>query len=162
MHRALLGFVSLVSLVTGGCGYRFVSDAPLLPESIRSVRVPLLDNRTFEPGLEAIFTQALRDQLGRIGVLGGEASDGAVTGELLSLTFDPVQPGRLASYRLNAAAVLRLEKDGRVLATTRVSGVDQFLSGAGSLESDANRGAAIRRLAASMMRDGYERLRTDF
>lgn len=162
MRRRLIALPLMGLTVLSGCGYRFASDAPLLPESIRSVRVPLLINRTYEPGLETVFTQAMREQLGRVGVLGGEASDGSITGELLTLTFDPVQPGRLASYRLNAAAVLRLEKDGQVLATTRVNGVEQFLSGAGPLESDANRGAAIRRLAASMMRDGYERLRTGF
>lgn len=163
MVRASGGVAAAVlGLLTVGCGYRFVAAQPLLPESIRAVSVPMLQNRTYEPGLEAIFTQALREQLGRLGVLGGEASDGVVTGELLTLTFDPVQPGRLASYRLNASALLRLEKDGQVLATTRINGTDQFLSGAGPLESDANRGAAIRRLAASMMRDGYDRLRTGF
>ena len=127
---------------------------------MRSVRAPLLVNRTFEPQAEAIFTQSLREQLGRAGVLGGSASDGQIRGEILSLSFDPVQSGTLASYRLSATAALHLERQGKVLASTRVTGIEELLAGAGPLETDANRGAALRRLADSMMRDGYERLRT--
>ena len=45
-----------------------------------------------------------------------------------------------------------------VLAETVVSGNEDYPSGADLLLTEANRSAALRRLAEQMMREGYERL----
>jgi hypothetical protein len=68
-----------------------------------------------------------------------------------------------ASYQASAVVLLRLERDGRVLAETEVSGTEDFLPGTAGvsgdvLEAEANRQAALHRLAETLMREGYDRL----
>jgi hypothetical protein len=160
-------------LVAGlGCGYRFVPRDATLPEGVRSVCAPIFLNETPEPGLEALFTRALRQELGRAGTLGDGAAcearlEGVVTGVYSSPTIltEPTiengqeRPPQLASYRAFAEARLRLMKDGRVLAETTVSGTEDYLPGSGDvLEAEANRQAALHRLSETLMREGYERL----
>ena len=54
---------------------------------------------------------------------------------------------------------LRLVKEGQVLSETVVSGTEDYLQGRGNvLEAEANRQAALARLAETLMRDGYDRL----
>lgn len=167
--------------LAGGCGYRFVARGGGLPEGVGQLCAPVLVNRTAEPGLEAIFTQELREQLVRAGTLGASGHcDAVIEGEILSVgsepniateevlaneaTGTPGRPRQTASYRATVAAVLRLKKDGQVLTEAQVSSFDDFLPGPDGqgdvLESEASRSAALRRLAATLMREGYDRLAT--
>jgi hypothetical protein len=147
-------------LLSCACGYRFAAPGGALPEGVRSVQAPVFDNRTAEPAAEVLFTQALREQLARAGVLGADASEATVLGSLEAVSGAPVfaTPGKLPTYRLNAAVKLRLLKGERVLVETDVNGAEDYLSGADLLLTEANRAAALRRLAETMMREGYERL----
>lgn len=154
-------------LLVSGCGYRFVAPGGALPGDLRAVRAPVFENRTAEPTAELWFTEAFRDQLQRAGVLGGDAAEGVVDGVVESIAGYPVlvpvaskpgEPPRLPAYRLSAAVRLTLSKEGRVLATTTVGGTEDYPSGADVLLTEANRSAALRRLAEQLMREGYERL----
>jgi len=150
-----------------GCGYRFTAGGAGLPEGIRSVCAPLLVNQTSEPGLEVAFTESLRMQLLRAGVAGGPGvCTGEISGELSSLTANPTvltQAGAPASYRIQALVRLRLTRGDRVLSETTLSGTEEYLPPPASapadvLQAEAQRQAALLRLAEEMMRDGYERL----
>ncbi|MFZ5468209.1 MAG: LPS assembly lipoprotein LptE [Myxococcota bacterium] len=142
-----------------GCGYRF--GGGVLPGGGREVFAPVFVNHTSEPGLETLFTEAFRQQLGRAGIDGGEGSSTRVEGEVMATFGAPTiltTDGRLASYRVHATVRLRLVKAQDVLAQTEVSGSEDYLPGADVLASESNRQAALRRLAESLMRDGYENL----
>src|SRR4051812_21843806 len=98
--------VVAVVLVLSGCGYRFVAGPATLPENIRVVNAPVFRNHTSEPGLQAVFTQALRSQLTRAGVSSSEHAEAELSGEIISVWMAaPVleqRPGSeptLASYR---------------------------------------------------------------
>ncbi|WP_434389384.1 LPS assembly lipoprotein LptE [Melittangium boletus] len=164
-----------------GCGYRFTPRSAGLPEGVRSVCAPIFRNDTPEPALEALFTRVLRLELVRAGVLGAEgACDATIEGVVAgvgsapTIVTDPVYDGntrvaepRLASYRASATVVLRLRKDGGVLSETVVTGNEDFLPGTASvsgdiLEAEANRQAALHRLAETLMREGYDRLASDW
>lgn len=155
MTRPLILLLTLCA-----CGYRFTAPGGALPEGIRAVRAPVFDNRTSEPTAEIFFTQAFREQLTRAGTLGGDEAEAVVEGALESVSGAPLLTGaaRLPTYRLSASVRLRLQTGGRVLAETMVSGSEDYLSGADVLLTEANRSAALRRLAETMMREGYERL----
>ena len=73
---------------------------------------------------------------------------------------EQAQPATLASYRAYATVVLRLVRDGQVVAETAVSGSEDFLPGReGDItEAEAYRQAAIERLSDALMREGYDRL----
>lgn len=163
--------ISLCLLIATACGYRFVRAGENLPEGIQSVCAPMLMNRTSESALETIFTQSLREQLTRAGVLGGTGScEASLEGEILGVGasptilgfadagFDRAQELRLASYRTTVVVRLHLIKGGRILRATEVAASEDFLPGAELLDSEANRQAALRRLADELMRDAYERL----
>lgn len=156
----------LAVLLLLGCGYRFTAPGGALPEGIRAVRAPMFDNKTGEPTAEVFFTEAFREQLTRAGTLGGDAAEAVVVGSLENVSGAVVLAGidrssglnKLPTYRLSAAVRLTLQQGGRVLADVSVSGAEDYLSGADVLLTEANRSAALRRLADSMMREGYERL----
>jgi hypothetical protein len=156
--------LSALALVAAfGCGYRFTAGGAPLPEGIRAVQVPIFANKTAEPGLETAFTQAMRLQLARAGLDSPPNAEAQIEGEILAVSAAPtlVTPtGSLASYRLSVSARLRLVKSGRTLSNVQINGAEDYLPGVDVLESEANRAAALQRLAQTLMRDGYDRLAT--
>src|SRR5919106_382505 len=100
LRRVLL--VGIAALVAG-CGY---SVRGHLPADVKTVAVPILQNRTTKPAVETEMTRALADAFatdGRLRVVSRDAADsvleGEVTGyELVSIAFDPAANVRL--YRL--------------------------------------------------------------
>jgi len=158
----------LLAFLLAGCGYRFTAGGAPLPEGLRSVCAPVFLNQTAEPALGVLFTEALRTQLLRAGVAGGQGTcTGTIDGEVLSVSAGPTVlsnqvPPNPVSYRLQVTAQLRLRKDDRVLSAVTISGSEDYLTATGStadvLAPEAQRQAALRRLAETLMRDGYERL----
>lgn len=148
-----------------GCGYRFTSGGAALPEGIRQVYAPVFVNKTPEPGLEAIFTQAMREQLVRAGVAGDSSSQAQLLGEVRAVSGAGAIvtiKNTLASYRLNAQIAIKLRNKGADVPNSAVvvDGQEDYLPGKNVLESEANRNAALRRLSESLVRDAYDRLAT--
>jgi hypothetical protein len=91
-RRTLLGLLAAGAL--GGCGYSFRSH---LPPHLRTIAVPVLRNRTSEPGIENFVTSALVEAFainGRLRVVRSEQADSILDGEVLgfeiqSIAFDP-------------------------------------------------------------------------
>src|SRR5262249_37808923 len=116
-----------------------------------------------EPGLESIFTQAMREQLVRAGVAGESSSEAQLLGEVQAVSGAPTiitTKGTLASYRLYARIAIRIRKNGLDVPNSGVSvdGQEDYLPGKTILESEANRSAALRRLSESLAREAYDRL----
>lgn len=148
----------LLCCLLSACGYRFTAPNSALPV----VQVPTFENKTAEPTLELIFTQAARDQLHRAGRLGGETADGTLRGTVLTVTGGPFMTaptlGRQPGMRLTISVAFTLEKAGRALGNTVVTSSEEFPSGADVLLTESNREAALRRLADSVVREALERL----
>jgi hypothetical protein len=147
-----------------GCGYKFTAGGAALPEGLGSVCAPVFSNHTAEPGLELVFTQALRARLIHLGASRGPC-DGELRGEVLAVSGAPTvvsSKGQLASYRVVATLRLRLYRGERLLGETDVSGAEDYLPALDAygdvLRVEANRQAALRRLAEALAREGYERL----
>jgi hypothetical protein len=152
----------LLGVLLLSCGYRFTAGGGSFRGGIRRAYVPVLTNRTPEPGLEAIFTQSLREQLVRAGSAGDSSSEAQIVGEVLAVSGSPTlsTAGGLASYRLSATVALRLINKGVDVPNSwvQVSAQEEYLPGGNVLQSEANRSAALRRLADAVMRDAYDRL----
>lgn len=163
MKRALSVTVCLAAL---SCGYHFTAAGAGFPQGIHKVFAPVIVNRTAEPGLEGTFTEALREQLARGGHLGGEGSEGRLEGELLAVNAAVAQlaPGTSGAltYRVSAVLRVRLYKDQTLLAQTDVTGSEDYLPALRPdvLTTEANRQAAIRRLASALATDAVARLQT--
>ena len=160
-HAALLAF-----LAHTGCGYHFTAAGAGFPQGIHKVFAPVIVNRTTEPGLEGVFTEALREQLARGGYLGGEGSEGRIEGELLQVSAAVAQlaPGTSGAltYRVVAVLRIRLFRGQTLLAQTDVAGSEDYLPALRPdvLTTEANRQAAIRRLASALATDAVTRLQT--
>lgn len=166
MKRSLPALVWLAVLAQSSCGYHFTAAGAGFPQGIHKVFAPVIVNRTTEPGLEGVFTEALREQLARGGYLGGEGSEGRLEGELLSVSggvaqLAPATSGAL-TYRVVAVLRVRFFRDHTLLAQTDVIGSEDYLPALRPdvLTTEANRQGAIRRLASALATDAVARLQT--
>ena len=99
------------ALVAGGCGYSLRSS---LPPGIKTIHVPVLENRTQEPGIEDFITQALTQAVvtsGRVRMTGAAAADAILSGQiveysLIALSFD--RTANVTQYRLRLGLALTL------------------------------------------------------
>lgn len=149
------------ALAVSGCGYRVLRPSSGLPEGIAQAWVPMADNLTAEPQAEVLVTQALRERLGRAGALGDSMADAKVKASLEAVSVGVLvaSPNVLPSYELTGVLALRLERGGRVLTSARVVEREGYLSGADVLLTEANRQAALRRLAETLAKEGWDALR---
>ncbi len=167
--RVLL-LLAAFALSASACRYRFAA-VGALPGGLTQVRAPVFQNHTAEPGLESLFSGALRQELSRMGVEPEAGAEAELSGEVLGLwggptvSTTPTQtpegvnvPARLASYRLFASVRLRLHKGGQTLAQVDVVGAEDFLPGDDVLGTESNRQAALHRLSLRLMREGLDRL----
>ncbi|HEY3445924.1 MAG TPA: LPS assembly lipoprotein LptE [Myxococcales bacterium] len=178
MRRVLASAILCAGLFA--CGYRFTAGGGALPGGARTLYVPVFKNATAEAGLEGPFTDALRQELARWGREGGELSDATAVGEITLIgggpaiatnTFSPdtgVFLAVAASYQVVATVVVRVMKGGAQVAQTTVTGGEDYLPrradvtanapATGVLEAEANRRMALRRLAATLMKQAYQNL----
>jgi hypothetical protein len=151
-----------------GCGYHFTAGGPTMASGSRPIFVAMVVNKTSEAGLEVVFTEALREQLGRTGVLGGENSPAHLEGEILAVSAAPIvlssssapRPSQALSYRVSVVLRVKLFRGPELLTQTDVSGQEDYLQGQRPdiLSVESNRVAALKRLATDLSRDAYVRL----
>ena len=106
--RAAALLVAVAALA--GCGYSLRGN---LPDDVKTVAVPLFANRTPEPGVENLLTQAVVEAFaknGRLRVVQPAAADSILEGEVVgyrleALAFDPRESIR--QYRLVVTLNLR-------------------------------------------------------
>lgn len=162
--RKALGLAVLLS----ACGYNFTAGGAPIAGGTRPIFVPTLVNKTSEAGLEVVFTEALRDQLGKVGALGGENSPAHIDGEILAVSAAPAvisassapRPSQALSYRVAVVLRVKLYRGSELLTQTDVSGAEDYLQGQRPdiLSVESNRVAALKRLAAALAQDAYVRL----
>src|SRR5262249_49731974 len=158
-------------LVALACGYRFIGTGEGLPDGVDSVYAPMVVNATAEPGLEAVFTEALRQQLMHAGVLGGKGASAVLQGEVTLLGTGPALvrtvaagAGGSATYRASATLRLKLTRGGQLLAQAEASGSEDFLPDTPPsvpmprgqndiLVLESQRQVALRRLAEQLTQD---------
>lgn len=146
----------LVMLLSTACGYKLVGRETHLPQGVASIAIPTFKNRTLEPGIEILFTQAflrefLRDQ--RVKVVCREEADAILEGVIKSYEYYSVaydRSGLASEYRATALIDLTLRKrSGEVIwkendlsetKTYRVSNVTAL--------SESNKNRALREIAA--------------
>lgn len=154
----------VVGLLLSACGYRFTAPNASLPAGLTAVQVPMFENKTADPSIELVFTQAARDQLQRAGRLGGDTAEGTLRGTVLTISGGPFMSaptlGRQPGMRVTVGVLFVLEKQGREVARTAVNFAEEFPSGADVLLTESNREAALRRIADSAVREGLERLQS--
>ncbi|OGW63369.1 MAG: hypothetical protein A2638_04330, partial [Nitrospirae bacterium RIFCSPHIGHO2_01_FULL_66_17] len=116
--RGALAAMVLMTMAGTGCGYSAVSTPPV--GEVRTVAVPLFDNRTFEPLLEARLTERVKARLVSTGpwrlvnrpgvadlVIVGTVTDFGVT----AVSFDATH--RALEQRVTITVEITAERRGR-------------------------------------------------
>jgi hypothetical protein len=112
-RQALL---ALASLGAGACGYSLAGRGAFLPDYIRTIGIPLFENRTGIVTVEQMFTEKVRVEFqsrGRYAVQPTEAgADGVVRGEITGISAVPAAFGnqQLATrYRFTVSVGVKFE-----------------------------------------------------
>lgn len=109
MRRLCVVFA--IALLLAGCGYSFRGS---LPPHIRTVAVLVLENKTQQPGVEALITNALVEAMvssGRLRLVKAEEADAILSGAVVGYTIESVAFDRSANvteYRLHIVLNLTL------------------------------------------------------
>ncbi len=110
MRPRTLAVAAVLVALAGGCGYSLHGN---LPGRVRTVAVPVFTNRTSEPAIESLLTQAVVEAFatnGRLRVVKPEEADAILEGEVVgyeiqALAFDP--RASIRQYRLVVTMNLR-------------------------------------------------------
>lgn len=146
--RKLLPLAAAAAFL-GGCGYALVGKGSALPPDIRSVSIPLFENRTGEPELDIVFTRVLRDEFIRDGRLkvAESSPDSTLRGAILAYTLRPLAYDErkvVTQYAVDLTVEVAhtAESDGRKLIRQRVQTTWQYDVDASVTESESQRAAA--------------------
>jgi len=162
-RRIFLIFTFL--LLLAGCGYQNLSRQP----ADFSVYFPVLTNRTMEPGVEVILTNAITEELLRSGIpLAGEKdADYLLSGTVASyqkrpLSFRSDDQKEVNQYRLEVTILMKISPSPSILSpegrgrgegsVSLASSSNYFLTGSFS-RSEA---AALKMLASDLARKSVE------
>lgn len=106
----------LASLGTGACGYSLAGRGSFLPAYIRTIAIPLFENRTPFATVEQLFTEKVRVEFqsrGRYAVQpAAPGADGVVRGDITGISAVPAtfNDGQLATrYRFTVSVAVRFE-----------------------------------------------------
>jgi Lipopolysaccharide-assembly len=141
------------------CGYQ-VARPGELPKG-QAIRVAAFQNYTAQVEAGGLFATALRAELEARGKLAPDGSTAPeLTGELLSLASTPSALGAqgASAYNLAAAVRVRLREGSAVVYEDQIGLGEDYLAGIDVLGTEANRRAALRRLARSISRELLERM----
>ena len=119
--------VLAVSLALWGCGYGFRGTVSYLPPEIKTVAIPFLTNRTGEPNLDVILTQALIKEFNRSKLLKLSRAGGAdviLNGTINSLSegavaYEDIRTALQRRITLSVSGELRATADNKVFWTNR-------------------------------------------
>ena len=140
-------------LLLSGCGYQNLTRQPI----DFSVYFPILANRTMEPGVEVVLTNAITEELLRSGIsiVGEKDADYLLSGTVISyvrvpLSFRSDDPKEVDQYQLEV--VVRMDITPPARSTNLTASGNYFLAGPFS-RSEAD---VLKTLASNLARKSTE------
>ncbi len=92
--RTIWGGLVIAAVVSAGCGYSLAGRGSFLPDHIRTVGIPQLENRSTFLQVEQVLTEKIRAEFigrGRYRVVAeATASDAVLIGEISGISVEPV------------------------------------------------------------------------
>lgn len=77
-------------IMISGCGYTFSKGGTILPQEIRRIAIPLVDNQTVETDLGRLLTDALREEFEKYGAV-QIAEEASESDAILSVVIEDVR-----------------------------------------------------------------------
>jgi len=127
----------------------------------QDIRVAAFQNYTAQVEAGGVFAAAIREELASRGRLAPEGASGPeLTGELLSLASTPSALGAQGAFAFSLSATVRVRlRDASAVVYEDQAGLgEDYLAGVDVLGTEANRRAALRRLARNLSRELLQRM----
>ncbi len=172
MGRSRWGVLALsLLLCCSSCGYRFSADGTDLDPSLRTVSVPVFENLTAEPGIEAIFTGALRQEFltkSRLRLVSESEADAVFIGQIRRLSTTDVAHRKAQDTvltRLTVTLDVRCvdRKTGTILWQDRaLTYFEDYLQNMDAMVAFQNRQEALKRAAKETAARIFDRFMSRF
>jgi hypothetical protein len=151
------------------CGYRFVGSGSF-PAGIRSVSIPILENRTSETGMENIITNDLIYEVTRgkrVALTSMDKADALLSGVIRSMSIETIsRRGTHSSLERRVTVTVDLKltgPDGRVIRSVKgVSANEAYDVMSDKPATEQNRRNAISVLSKRLAEKVYNRITGDF
>jgi len=160
-------FLCLLSLFFSACGYRFTGRGGL-PQGIKTVYIPMLENRTSETGAENIFTNDLIYEFTKNSEAASkDKADAYLSGTIKSMSIDTISHrGTHTSLERRVKITLDLkltDADGKVVWVAKdISENEEYDVMSDKLNTEQNRLDAISALSKRLAEKVHNRLTEDF
>jgi hypothetical protein len=153
---AALILVAAGAAAATGCGYSATAGASRLPPGAERVFVPSFANQTADAEAGALVASALREELARRGMAGGEGAPARIDGAVTRASAAPVTT-QGGTWRLTFEVQARLVVDGKEAAAATVRREVDYLGEVDAIATEGRRRLAIRKASSDVARDIVER-----
>jgi len=169
IYRFVLIAVLIISL--SGCGYHFTGKRGTLTPGVKTIAVPFFTNKTFEPRIENLFTDALIEEFlkrGKVNVSKGDDSDATIIGTIKSFKETPVsfdRNDRVLEYRATVTLDISLRRNDNgviIWKVSSLSGYHEYTVSSKTATTYNNKIEAIRKVAEDMSEDIHNRIFENF
>lgn len=172
MKRLLLLCLALATVLPAGCGYRFSPGGESIPSDIHQVYIDNFDNKTTQPYVEIYFRNAFADQFRRVSRFtlaeNKGAADASVRGSVNLITMSSLSYTKsdfATEDRVTIViSVLFQDRNKEIIwRNDSLSGYqDYVIDPNNTANTEANRRAAIQKLAGDMAERAFRYIMSGF
>lgn len=154
-----------------GCGYHLAGTVSSLPSDVKKIAIPLFSNKTLRPDIENQFTSALLDEFvkGRkVEVVAEKDADAVVRGVITSFETAPISFTKgdvVQEYRVTVrleVSLVRKTDESVLWKDKNISYFTEYKNDPDVAISEANRDAAVRKIAVDVARQLYSNILEGF
>jgi outer membrane lipopolysaccharide assembly protein LptE/RlpB len=157
MRRASIA-AALIAVAAGqGCGYSATVGASRMPPGAERISVPSFANRTADAEAGALVASAMREELARRGVAGGDGAQARVEGTVSRSSAAPLTT-QGGTWRLVLEVQAKLLVGGSEAASVSVRREVDYLGEVDAIATEGRRRLALRQAASDAAREIVERL----
>ena len=156
-HRAVnrRGMLFLLLTAFSGCGYQLSGQPGTIPVALRQLAVPIFTNKTAVPGIERLFTAAVRERLltdGRVTLVPSVGAVAVLHGEVTRYHLQVLatnRDDRAVEYRVEAEMRLTVEdvQQGRIIVQQPVTATAEYVVSERLVPTDVARERALQAVA---------------
>ncbi|MEW6616430.1 MAG: LptE family protein [Thermodesulfobacteriota bacterium] len=163
--------IAILIISFSACGYHFTGKRGTVTRDVKTIAVPFFANKTFEPGIESLFTDALIEEFlkrGNVDVSKGDNPDATVIGTIKSFKESPVsfdRNDRTLEYRATVTLDISLKRnnDGMIIwKSSDLSGYHEYTVSSNTATTYNNKIGAIKKIAEDMAEEIHNMIFEDF
>ncbi|MEK6725110.1 MAG: LPS assembly lipoprotein LptE [Deltaproteobacteria bacterium] len=165
-------FIALICALTlPACGYHLAGTVSSLPPDVKKIAIPQFSNKTLRPDIENQFTNALLDEFAKgkkVEVVGESDADAVVKGIITSFENTPISykgGDVIQEYRVTVRLEVSLTKkadESVIWKDKNISYFSEYKSDPDVAIAEANRDAAVRKIAVDVARQLYSNILEGF